>query len=334
MFWLNKKDGDALLDDVVRMGQHMRQRALAESATYVPSKEARQLIDAIEAERSRNIKLAVARNKELDAVEAAQRQVRHLYTRQWDLSVQIEAAWPVLEDAIQETARTARKQLTGVQEYVHAFMRKVYDHEIDRRLALGLLMRDPRKQGDLWRAPSRIWYSSLSSGSESSPINQVDKATLSAAGLAMANAEATLKVIKGQPEPEAMEAKQPLWLKKAQAESAWIQTQITHSKLVLEDTQLKRSAACYFNHHLAACVTTVMMTLDDVLEHLAESTGQASEVVQLRPYTAIRQAYDARIDAALASKKLVVDPRGQLELWAGPHRDWYPANELAKRAAK
>ncbi|MGF6816526.1 hypothetical protein OKW33_003397 [Paraburkholderia atlantica] len=334
MFWLNKKDGDALLDDVVQMGQHMRQRHSLSQRPYVPSKEAQLLIDAIEAERSRNINLAVARNKELDSVEAAQRQLRHLYTRQWDLSAQIEAAWPVLEDAIQETARTARKQLTGVQEYVHAFMRKVYDHEIDRRLALGLLVRDPRKQGDLWQAPSHIWYSSLSKGSESAPINQVDKASLSAAALAMANAEATLKVVKGQAEPEAMEAKQPLWLKKAQAESTWMQTSIAHSKLVLKDTQFKHAAASYFNHHLAACVTTVMMTLDDVLQHLAESTGQASEVVQLRPYTAIRQAYDARIDAALESKRLVVDPRSQLELWVGPHRDWYPANELARRVAK
>lgn len=327
MFGLNKKDQDALLDDVVQMGRRMR-----ESLPYVPPGDVRQADEAIRNERSQNIKLAIARNSQRDVTEAALSQLRQLYGRRWDLRAQIEAAWPVSEDALQETARAMRKPLDAVQGHVYAFMRECYDDEIGRRLALGLLRRDPRKQGSLWHSPRRVWYSVLREGPEPDPVNPLDKASLDAAAQELANAEAALASLRAQPEPATVKARQPLWLKTAQTESWRLRAETAYSRLVFEDTRFKQSVAVYYNHDHAACLVTIMTTLDDVLQHLAETTGQSVEAVQRQPYASIRQGYDVRIDAAIQAQQLRVDPRRQLELWVGPHRDWYPAEDLRKRA--
>jgi len=319
MFWLNKEDGEWLMDEVVRMGQARRNQ----QHYYGPSAEDLRREVPIHEERSRNIRLALQHKKLWTDTDNERKKLRRLYCQQHHLLACQRATRVALESVLDVLARESGESREQVAEYAHKIMRKAYDTEIDRHLDSKVLSHDPRDEGPVWAIPMRSWYAALQSRQGRGPAQETDRAEASEVERMRKETEACLQDLKARQYGPSEHEQRRQRLDVAKAESLRIGEGILKLRVMFADAQVKLVLANYHNHDLSACVLAAMAALVPALEDQAKQTGKPLSVVQEEAYALMRQTYDAYIDKALALKKLLDDPRKDATLWTVSAQHWY-----------
>jgi hypothetical protein len=318
MFWMNKEDADGLLEDVAMLGLFQRK-----TQYYGPSAEDLKREKPVYDERSRNIHLALEKNKQWTITDNERKKLRRMYCQQFHLLACLRAALAALESVLQLVAHASGELHETVQGYAHSIMRKAYDVDIDRRLGLNVLHDDPRNEGAVWAHPMRSWYSALQSRSGTGPARHTDKLEATELESMLKRTEACLQQLASRQYGRSDEEQRQQRLDVAKAESVRLAAEILKLKRMFSEAQVKLTAAEYRNHDLSACVLAAMAALAPALDDQAEQTEESLAAVQDKAYSLMRQTYDFDIDKALASKHLLDDPRKDANLWTAAVRIWY-----------
>jgi hypothetical protein len=156
---MNREDADALLQDVVLLGQRRRAEYVGPTAAQLradePLREAR-------SESIRQAARAVKATNQLEATQKALTDLKVGYTeaayRLNDQEALAKANGAALDALARELAKVTGRSVKDVLAVANGVRKKVYDQEIGERLSTGYLVSDPRQDPDIRKRPSREWY--------------------------------------------------------------------------------------------------------------------------------------------------------------------------------
>jgi hypothetical protein len=156
---MNREDADALLQDVVLLGQRRRAEYVGPTAAQLradePLREAR-------SESIRQAARAVKVTNQLEATQKALADLKAGYThasyQRNDLDGIVRAYDAALDTVTAELAKVTGQDVEAVRAAAHGIMKKVYDQRIGELLSTGYLVQDPRQDPENKKKPSREWY--------------------------------------------------------------------------------------------------------------------------------------------------------------------------------
>lgn len=156
---MNREDADALLQDVVLLGQRRRAEYVGPTAAQLradePLREAR-------SETIRQAARALKVTNQLDATQKALAQLKaeHSQTayRLNDQEALAKANSAALAAVAAQLAKVTGRDVKDVLAEANEVRKKVYDQEIGERLSMGYLVNDPRQDPEIRKRPTRDWY--------------------------------------------------------------------------------------------------------------------------------------------------------------------------------
>jgi hypothetical protein len=320
MFWMNKEDADALLEDTVRLCQH---RMLNADVYYGPSAESLRAEEPIYQERSRNIRLILQEQKRWSITNKAHKKLRRMNCQNFHLIGCFLAGTAALEPTMKALSVLTGETPEAIQDFAQGLMRKAYDKVIDKCLGNGALLLDPRNEGAIWAHPVRSWYASLQSRSGKAPSDEPDKEFLNRKNTLIERAEVSLKEVAVRQYGPSEAAQRQQRLDVALAESIRITAKILRYEVMHAEALARQTLAQHRFHDFEACVVATTVAATDLLNKLAKFARQPRPVVQEPIYLLMRRSYDAYIDKALADKQVLDDPRKIGDFWLPFMRDWY-----------
>jgi hypothetical protein len=162
MFGMKKDDGDALLEDVVRLGQMQRR---PDTRHYGPSAAELQRDEPLREARSESVRLAARNLKVTSALDVTQKKLAELTAerskanyRLCDVGAMARASMLALETMVDQLAKATGRKPEEVRKEAHAIMRKSYDKEIGELLSTSVLIDDPREDPEIKKRATREWY--------------------------------------------------------------------------------------------------------------------------------------------------------------------------------
>lgn len=162
MFGMKKEDGDALLDDVVRLGQMQRR---PDSRHYGPSAEDLQRDEPLREARSESVRLAAKNLRVSTALEVTQKKLAEIAEERSktaykfnDVNAMAKAAMKALDATMQSLAKATGRNIDEVRREAYGIMRQSYDSEIGELLSTSVLISDPRQDPEIKKRPTRDWY--------------------------------------------------------------------------------------------------------------------------------------------------------------------------------
>lgn len=164
MFGMKRQDADALLDDVVRLGQARRRRVQQDD--YVgPSAEDLQRDKPLHEARSENIRLAAKHLKVSTALEVTQKNLAEMSEARSqtayklnDVNAMAGAAMKALDAMMVGLAKATGRSIDDVKREAYGIMRNEYDRKIGELLSTSVLISDPREDAEIKKRPTREWY--------------------------------------------------------------------------------------------------------------------------------------------------------------------------------
>lgn len=157
MFNLNRKDAEGLLEDVAMLGTLQRRRR-AEPYTG-PTAEQLARDQQVRDLRSENVKIATRELQAHNALVESQKKVAALSYDYADLAAATKACRGTIDALVAQLAKVTGQPMEQVQKAAHKLMSDKYDAAVDEMLSLSQLSKDPRKDPEIMRRPSRNWYS-------------------------------------------------------------------------------------------------------------------------------------------------------------------------------
>jgi hypothetical protein len=162
MFGMKKEDGDALLDDVVRLGQMQRR---PDNRHYGPSAADLQRDEPLREARSESVRLAAKNLKVSTALDVTQKKLAEITAerskanyRLCDVGAMARASMLALDSMVERLAQATGRSVDEVRLEAHAIMRKSYDKEIGELLSTSVLIDDPRQDPEIKKRATRDWY--------------------------------------------------------------------------------------------------------------------------------------------------------------------------------
>jgi uncharacterized protein YyaL (SSP411 family) len=158
-FGMNQEDADAVLKDVVSLGQRRRAEYVGPTAAQLradePLREAR-------SETIRHAARAVKVTNQLEATQKLLAELKAGYTqaayRLNDQEALAKANGAALEALAKELAKATGRSVKEVLAAANGVRKQVYDQEIGERLSTGYLVSDPRLDPEIRKRPAREWY--------------------------------------------------------------------------------------------------------------------------------------------------------------------------------
>ncbi|MEX3614632.1 MAG: hypothetical protein VB141_12970, partial [Burkholderia gladioli] len=155
MFGMKRQDADALLEDVVRLGQAGRRRVQQDE--YVgPSAADLQRDKPLHEARSENVRLAAKHLKVSTALEVTQKNLADMSEARSqtayslnDVNAMAGAAMKALDATMAGLAKATGRSIEDVKREAYAIMRNEYDRKIGELLSTSVLISDPRQDPEI-----------------------------------------------------------------------------------------------------------------------------------------------------------------------------------------
>lgn len=156
MFNLNRKDAEGLLEDVAMLGTLQRRRRVEPYTGPTAEQLARD--QQVRDLRSENVKIATREVQAHNAMVEVRNKYDALAYGVTDLTAADRAKRFTVDALVEELAEATGQPVEAVRKRAYAMMSRKYDENIDEMISLSQLTKDPRKDPEIRKKPSRDWY--------------------------------------------------------------------------------------------------------------------------------------------------------------------------------